>query len=47
MADSGTVNGEHEDFFTNLDDLALGEPEVEQQPEDEDSELQEDDDAGK
>jgi hypothetical protein len=47
MADSETVNGEHEDFFTNLDDLALGEPEVEQQPEDEDSELQKDDDAGK
>ncbi|KAG1844840.1 hypothetical protein DFJ58DRAFT_781009 [Suillus subalutaceus] len=47
MADSGTVNGENENLFTNLDDLALGEPEIEQQlePEDEDSEVEDDDDA--
>ncbi|KAG1811152.1 uncharacterized protein BJ212DRAFT_1483817 [Suillus subaureus] len=31
MADSGTVNEENDNFFTNLDDLALGEPEIEQQ----------------
>ncbi|KAG2033025.1 hypothetical protein BDR03DRAFT_1014671 [Suillus americanus] len=47
MADSGTVNGENENLITNLDDLALGEPEIEQQlePKDEDSEVEDDNDA--
>jgi hypothetical protein len=45
MADSGMVNRENENFFTNLDDLALDKPEIE--PEDEDSEAEDDDDIGR
>lgn len=41
MADSGIVNRENENFFTDLDDLALNEPE------DEDSEVEDDDDIGR